>query len=134
MEPFINHKHFRIMTMDGMAFSVISGLWTDDEHLQFWRDSLTYSRFILEFLTADGNAMAKRIDTMDYALDYLPHAVESAENSIENHAQYCKARAYMRKKKEKERLENPPCPHSEAAEFTFRGELTIERIFSFTLN
>lgn len=134
MEPFMNHKHWRLMTMDGRSYAFLLKLMTDDHYLQFWLDQLAYDRFLLEFLTANDNAMAKVIDTEERHLDYLAKQIGWTEESIARHEFSCKARAHAKKKQEQEKAENPTSEPRPDDEFTLGDKVTYDMILSLMLN
>ena len=110
MIPFLNHKHFEVITIHGQAFSTLLNIWSDDELLQFSKDSLAYSEFMVEFLTQNNGAMARVIDTEPRHIDHLKSSIEWQKESIQNDEFSRKARAFCRDKEAKEKSENPPEP------------------------
>lgn len=131
MQPFCNHKYFELMTLP--SFSVLSQAWSDEEHLQFHRDTLAYYEFVLEFLTSDNGAMARIIDTEPRHIEFLQKSIEWQKEAIENDEFSRKARAFCREKEAKERAENPPKPLTPDA-ITIGTAFKPETILSFKNN
>lgn len=109
MIPFLNHKYFELMTT-GPGFTALMNAWTDDEHLQFSKDSLAYYEFVVEFLTQNNGAMARVIDAEPRHIDFMKSTIEWKKESIQNDEFSRKARAFCREKEAKEKAANPPEP------------------------
>lgn len=110
MTPFINHKHFELMTMEGPPFSVLLKIRSDEDSLQFHKDSLAYYEFVYEFLTENNGAMARVIDCDPRHFEYMKSTIEWQKEAIKNDAFSRKARAFCRDKEAKEKAANPPEP------------------------
>lgn len=131
MTPFLNHKHFELMTYPNI--SPILKVWTDDEHLQFQIDSQAYNEFVFEYLTADNGFIARVIDLEPRHLEYLQTRIEWGKEMIANDEFTRKARAFCREKEAKEKAGKPvePLPPDT---YTKGTELSAEAILAFKLN
>ncbi|HMT08670.1 MAG TPA: hypothetical protein PKA82_11755 [Pyrinomonadaceae bacterium] len=131
MTPFLNYKHFELMTTP--SFTAVSKAWTDDEHLQFHIDSQAYNEFLLEYLTADNELIARVIDLEPRHLEYLQSRIEWGKQSIANDEFTRKARAFCREKEAKEKAGKPvePLPPDT---YTKGTDLSAATILAFKLN
>lgn len=131
MTPYLNHKHFELMTHP--SFTALLKAWTDDEHLQFSVDSLAYNEFLLEYLTANNGLIARVIDLEPRHIEYVRSNVKWSKEAIEKDEYSRKARAFCREKEAKENAGKPvePLPPDT---YTKGTDLSAEALLSLKLN